>query len=173
VGNGRVNVAVVDSGPLIHLAEINALRLLQLFARLYIPDAVWSETVDARRIGQADLVRLGNVQRVTLPSDELGPFVQKNNLGALQLGERECLWLCQKNNVSTLLTDDLAVRDTAKRLNLIPVGSLGIVVKAFRMRQISLAEAEHSIADLDQSSSLFVTRAIVELAIVQLHQSKN
>lgn len=61
-------------------------------------------------------------------------------------------------------------RRAAKRLKLPPVGSLGIVVKAYRLRYIPLSEAERRIADLYDVNSLFVTRAIVELAIEQLHE---
>jgi predicted nucleic acid-binding protein len=68
------------------------------------------------------------------------------------------------------LTDDLAVREAAKRLGLAPVGSLGVVIRAHRLGRISLADAERHIADLYDVSSLFVTRAIVELAIEHLRE---
>jgi hypothetical protein len=47
---------------------------------------------------------------------------------------------------------------------------LGIIVRAYRLGQLSLADAERHLNDLDVVSSLFVTRAIVELAIEQLHK---
>jgi len=72
--------------------------------------------------------------------------------------------------VPILLTDDLAVREAAKCLNLTPVGSLGIVARACQLGQISLADAERDIVALYDMSSLFVTRAIVELAIEHLHK---
>jgi predicted nucleic acid-binding protein len=172
MGARRIIVAVVDAGPLIHLAEINCLPLLQSFGTLYLADAVWSETVGAKRIAAQDTLGLTNVARIALAQPELALFIQKNNLGDLQAGELECLLACQQLHASTLLTDDLAVRDTAKRLNLTPVGSLGIVVRAFRAGQVSLQEAERYINNLDEISSLFVTRAIVELAIAQLRETE-
>jgi hypothetical protein len=51
-----------------------------------------------------------------------------------------------------------------------PVGSLGIVVRACLLELISLEEAERRIARLHEISSLYVTQAIVELAIQQLHE---
>lgn len=72
--------------------------------------------------------------------------------------------------MSLILTDDLAVRDVSKRLALAPIGSLGIVVRAYRQSLITLADAEHAINQLYDVSSLFVTRAIVDLAIEQLCQ---
>jgi len=70
-----------------------------------------------------------------------------------------------------LLTDDMAVRDAARHLHIVPVGSSGIVVSAFKQGEITLQEAEGYITDLYDISSLFVTRAIAELAIEQLRSS--
>ena len=66
------------------------------------------------------------------------------------------------------MTDDMAVREETYRLNLIPIGSLGIVVKAYRLGHIPLNKAKQYIVSLYDISSLFVTRAIVEIAIEQL-----
>lgn len=170
MGTGAVNIAVADAGPLIHLTEIGCLPLLRIFNTLHIPDAVWSETVEQGRVPQGDFLELGIVQRHTLTQSETKRFTQEKGVEGLQDGERECLYLCQQVGVSILLTEDLAVREEAKRLNLTPVGSLGIVVRAYRVGQISLANAERHITDLYNVSSLFVTRAIVELAIEQLHK---
>jgi predicted nucleic acid-binding protein len=114
---------------------------------------------------------LGNVERHTLAQAKVARFIHKNNLEDLHTGERECLYLCWQINVPILLTDDLAVREAAKGLNLVPVGSLGVVVRAYRLGRISLTEAERHINELYNTSSLFVARAIVELAIEQLRQS--
>jgi len=42
----------------------------------------------------------------------------------------------------------MAVRDAAKRLDLIPVGSLGVIVKVYERGQISLEDAEDYIGNL-------------------------
>jgi predicted nucleic acid-binding protein len=78
--------------------------------------------------------------------------------------------LCQRLGLSTLLTDDLDARDAARRLDLVPVGSLGIVMRAYRMRNLSLADAERYMMQLYEVSSLFVTRTLVELAVDELRQ---
>ncbi len=48
------------------------------------------------------------------------------------------------------------------------MGSLGVVVKGYRLGHVSLTKVERLVADLYDVSTLFVTRAIVELAIGQL-----
>ena len=116
---------------------------------------------------------LGIITRHTLPQPEVAQFIRDNRLESLQIGECECLYLCRQTGVSMLLTDDLAARNFAKPLNLTPVGSLGILVRAYRQGRLSLAEAERLIADLSDVSNLYMTRAIVELAIEQLRQTSS
>jgi len=86
--------------------------------------------------------------------------------GKLHLGETECLCLCKQLKVPIFLTDDLGARKEAQRLG--SVGSLGIVARAYHLGVISLLEAEKYIMELDETSSLFVTRVIVQRALEQL-----
>jgi predicted nucleic acid-binding protein len=168
VGAEELTSAVADAGPLIHLSEIGGLALLRIFETLHIPDAVWMETVEQGRVARQDIVGLRSVRRHTLPQSDVSRFTQENGLNALHDGERECLCLCTQSGVSILLTDDLAVREAAKRLNFTPVGSLGIVIKAYQLGRVSLTDAESHMTDLYDVSSLFVTKVIVELAIERL-----
>ena len=115
-------------------------------------------------------MNLTTIKRHTLSQSEVDQFIKENGLQKLDDGERESLYLCKQLGIPLILTDDLAVRDAAKILNIIPVGSLGVVVKAYGTGQISLIDAERSITALYDISSLFVTRAIVEIAIDQLHK---
>ena len=168
MGHGKPRRAVLDAGPLIHLAEIGRLRLLTVFEDLCLPHAVWLETVGHNRIFLEDLAEAPNLEQHSVSRSELEDFIEKNNLIELHLGEQECLFLCKKLDISTILTDDMAVRDAAHRLKLVPVGSLGIVVAAYKHGVISRDDAELFIADLYDISSLFITRALVELAIEKL-----
>jgi predicted nucleic acid-binding protein len=167
VGNGRL-VAVADAGPLIHLTEIGCLPILSIFGDLHVPEAVWAETVGCDRTSGEDLFKSSNVKRHTIPREDITNFIEKNNLKDLHSGECECLFLSKQINVPILLTDDLAVREAAKNLKLVPVGSLGIVAKAYHLGKISMADAQHHILNLYEVSSLFVTKVIVEMAIDQL-----
>ena len=160
--------AVTDAGPLIHLTEIGCLHILSIFGNLHVPEAVWAETVECGRTPSEDFLKLSKVERHNVPQSDITWFVEKNNLKGLHSGECECLYLCMQIGIPILLTDDLAVRGAAKRLKLLPVGSLGIVAKAYLLGKISMADAQHHILNLYEVSSLFVTKVIVEMAIEQL-----
>jgi len=168
VGSRDALIAVADAGPLIHLAEVDALDLLRIFETLHLPAAVWREAVAYGRVRETALLDLGNLQRLNVPQAKVSLFAQEHGLGSLQAGELESLCLCQELGVLLLLTDDLAVRDAAKHLSVQPVGSLGIVVRAYHTRKIVRNVAERLLLGLYETSSLFVTRTIVELAIEQL-----
>ncbi len=162
--------AVCDTGPLLHLAEIDRLPLLGLFEDLHIPAGVRLEATQGDRLCLHQVAKLKNIRHHNLDQTKLQVFIQSHRIEQLHVGELECLFLCKEIGVSLLLTDDLAVREAAKRLRLTPLGSLGILVRACRTGLISFAEAEQSLFDLFEVSSLFVTKAIVELAVQQLRE---
>lgn len=111
---------------------------------------------------------MGSSKKHRVDRNDLAVFVQQNQLEGLHAGELAALFLCRSLPVATLLTDDLAVRNKAKYLGITPVGSLGIVVRAYHLEYISRESAVSSIQALQDISSLFVTPAIVTLAIEQL-----
>lgn len=156
--------AVADTGPLIHLAEIGCLAVLTIFSELHIPEGVWREADRPETIREM----LTYAKRHVLPQEDIAKFTADQGLGKLQSGERESLLLCSRLGLQVLLTDDLAVRKSAKALGLTPVGSLGVIARAHRLGRIQRADAERHIRDLYSVSSLFVTPAIVELAIERL-----
>lgn len=169
MGARSLTEAVVDAGPLIHLHEVGALDLLAVLDRLHVPDAVWHEAFERHHVPEAAVHRQSMVIRHDVAAD-LPRFAARPELAALHRGELECLLVCTAGGPSTLLTDDLAVRRVAKSLGLTPVGSLGVVVRAYRDGEIDVAAAEARIERLYSVSSLYVTRAIVELAIAKIRE---
>ncbi|MBN1246934.1 MAG: nucleic acid-binding protein [Anaerolineae bacterium] len=170
MGAGSVSTAVADAGPLIRLHEIGALHLLAFIDQLHVPDAVWHE-VHALGAGTAPpLETFDNLIRRRLNDDSVKQFIHRHSLEHLHLGEQESLYVCQEEAIGLLLTDDLAVRTAAIELNIRPVGSLGVIVRAYRIEALTLGEARQAIRSLQDVSSLFVTNAIVEQAILLLEE---
>ena len=168
MGPGQDLVAVADAGPLIHLSQIDALPLLGVFSMVHVPDAVWAETVGAGRVCAADLNRAAVVRRHEIDAPTLRQFIQQFGPFPLHPGETEALLLCRRLAAPLLLVDDLAAREAARRQGVRPVGSLGIVVRAYHTGRIPLARAEECIQRLCRVSSLFVTKTIADLAVEQL-----
>lgn len=173
MGNESGPTAIADTGPLIHLHEIGHLSLLQvIFSLVSVPQAVWDESIATGRIPAGDLEAVP-AQRVSVTSDQLLEVSSLPETAGLHRGELECFALCRASRINLLLTDDLAARRAAQSLGIQPVGSLGVVVRACHQGNLSLTEAENAIERLHSTSTLFVTRAIVDLAIAQLRQTKH
>ena len=168
MGAREVTVAVADAGPLIHLYEAGSLNLIKLFSSLRVPSEVWRETVGQGRVPERALLDLGVHREPVL--DDLATFVAMHGLDSLHPGEQECLGLCYRNHIAILLTDDLAAREAAKRLAITPVGSLGVIVRAYHIGRISLEQAERTLRLVQTNSSLFVTSTIIDLVLEQLHR---
>ncbi len=117
-----------------------------------------------------ELLDVGLTREPAAP--DVDDFIQREGLDRLHHGEQACLRLCRHLGITTLLTDDLAAREAATRLSVAPVGSLGVIVRAYRVSRISLEEAERLLRRLHAATSLFVTPAIVELAIERLRSSR-
>jgi len=163
--------AVADAGPVIHLFEIGCLPLLQIFDLLHLPDAVWAETVGRGRVPDTALGALAALRRQPPPDTTLlERFIHSRNLRHLHAGETQALHVAHELRVPILLTDDLAVRDAAHALGLVPVGSLGVIARACRQGAVSLPDAEQRMMDLYNVSTLFVTRAIVDAAVAELRR---
>ena len=76
MGDGDL-IAVSDAGPFVHLAEVNGLLLLNIFARLHVPETVWTEVARQRQVTGADFSTIGNIQRHDSSSTEIAKFVAK------------------------------------------------------------------------------------------------
>ncbi|NBC17659.1 MAG: hypothetical protein GVY18_10135 [Bacteroidetes bacterium] len=164
----EVDDAIADAGPLLHLYEIDRLSFLHLFSVLHVPDAVWDETVGRDRIPAESMEQLDNLRRHPDDAAQVRAFIAREDLGHLQYGEQACLWLLARQQAALVLTDDLAVREAVKQQGGTPVGSLGIIIRASRTGRIDTEEAERLLRRLHENSSLFVTDAIVDIAIEQL-----
>ena len=152
--------AVLDSGPFIHLKEINALDALKIF-ELNSPVAVFEETRGLEGIDcQSICVKNKSIVEMLSTQFELG------------LGESEAIALCKQCGIELLLTDDLDARIVAKKFGLKAHGSVGILLKAFKEKIFSKSKAIELAGKLKTNSSLFITNELIEYAIQEIKKSK-
>jgi predicted nucleic acid-binding protein len=117
-----------------------------------------------------DVLAGEHVERRAVAPDAWREYASRHGFAHLQKGELSGLYLCQSQSIPLFLTDDLAARDAAKQASIVPVGTLGIVVRAFYRGMNDLPGAERALQDLAEISSLFVAPVIVDLAREQLRK---
>ncbi len=145
--------AVSNAGPLIHLAEVEALKALGIFTEVAIPPEVDKETSKIKK------TKIRVVQLSGEAKNMAKMLMIKYNI---DLGEAEAIALAASTGTKTFLTDDLAARDAAKTQGLEPHGTLGIITRAFREKIINKAEAIEKTEALHKNSTLFLTKDLID-----------
>src|SRR5687768_2567637 len=130
-------IIVSDTTPLIGLASIGRLELLKvLFGDVYIPQAVFNETVTSGReesrarqeVSSADWIHIVEVK------DRLAVDVL---LDEMDLGEVETIILASELNADWVLMDEKKGRRKLTQLNIPKIGTLGVLLKAKQLGLIS------------------------------------
>ncbi len=120
-------IIIADSSPLIALAIINKLELLEkLYKELYVPAAVFAEVAQAEKPFAKELKLFLNV-KIKNVENKLAVDMLSSDIGA---GEAEAIVLALEQRPSVVLMDDLKARRFAKMNNLDVIGTMGVLLKA-------------------------------------------
>lgn len=153
-------VVVCDSGPIIHLAEVNSLKALKICKRVFIPQAVKDELEKNKVVKK---VSGSKVLKLDKREKDLSALISlKFGLG---LGESEAIALCKSQKVKMFFTDDLDARIVAEREGIEVHGSIGILLRAFREKILTEKQVIEALDSLATKSTLFVTYSLIEEAI--------
>jgi len=122
---------VSDSSPIINLAAVNQLHLLQrLYSKVAVPQAVFEEVgrTFPAAFGSGPVEGAAWLQRRTVANRALVRAL----LSQLDLGEAEAIALAVEIGADLLLIDERRGRQIASRLGLHTLGLLGAVIEAKR-----------------------------------------
>jgi uncharacterized protein len=152
-------IVVSDTTPLIGLASIGRLELLQeLFGDVYIPQAVFDETVTFGRAGSRAKQEVASADWIHIVEikDRLAVNVL---LDEMDLGEVETIVLASEMNADWVLMDEKKGRRKLAQLNIPKIGTLGILLKA---KQLGLVSNLKSELDGLQKSGFSVSPALID-----------
>ena len=145
--------AVSDSGPIIHLSEIDAVKAFKILKKLLIPEEVFNETKNLR-IPNAKVAKLDEKHK------DIAKFLVSSY--NLDLGEVEAISLCMQESIKLLFIDDLEARVVAKHYNIEVHGTIGLLVRSFRDGIFTEKEAINKLELLRTKSSLFLTKDLLD-----------
>jgi predicted nucleic acid-binding protein len=153
-------LVVLDAGPLIHLDELACLHLLEGFHSLLIPSVVWGEALRHR-----PHLRLEKISNATI-ADPHGPppltLAAASFSNELHAGEIAAITLLHEAGGGLLLSDDDAARQTAEALGFSVAGTLGLLLRGIRRKQISSAQVRRLADELPQRSTLHISRVLLK-----------
>lgn len=148
-----------DTGPIIHLAEAEALDLLGPFDSLHLPETVRDE------------LAAGGVPDGFDALDARIHEVEPLDRSSLDPGEAAAIALCTDLD-GVLLTDDLEARAVAESEGLEVHGSIGVVLYAYGTGAISGQEASALLRALESESSLYLSKPLRAYALQVVEESE-
>ncbi|MBU0512318.1 MAG: DUF3368 domain-containing protein [Chloroflexi bacterium] len=152
-------IAVTDSGPLIALAKLNHLHLLStLYDDVLIPRAVYHEVVvvgQMRGYPDADVLQvfLDNAGWQTTNVSKIPPAL----IGDIRLGkgEIEAIALAWEHQ-TPLLLDEIYARAVAERMGLASIGTLGVLVEAYRGGHLFAGGFAELLATIESRNDIWI-----------------
>lgn len=152
--------ACTDTGPILHLQEINQLSLLKIFSKIFISVYIKEELLKYKIEKLPRNFKLESVNK-----DQVALLAERYSL---DIGESSVIWLSKSLKIPLLLTDDLNVREIAKYLGIKPVGTVGIIMRCFREKLITQKKAIEILKEIHKKSSLFITSELINYAINEI-----
>lgn len=144
---------IVDSSSLIIFGKLDRIAiLLKLFKEIEIPQAVYQEAIlDGLERKFEDSLILknyldkGKIKIIKLETkySELSNKIQKlSNIG---IGESQAIALAKQLNRKEVVIDEALARETAKSLDLKPIGSLKVLLLGYGEKILSEKEVDDAI----------------------------
>lgn len=159
-GDARVAEAIGDTGPFLHLHEIDRLDALQVFTRIEVPELVWRE-LESFGLSRAALKPGETRPALAVVQVSAGLLRGSEESGSVRLqpADEQVLALARHTSYQLpVLTDALAVRRRIEHEGGIAVGTVGVLVRCHRLGKSSFSQLEDSIERLMTGSSLHMSR---------------
>lgn len=152
--------AISDTGPILHLAEIGALSVLTIFKKVHVSNLVDEEllsygidlAVEGQRWPELTFeMKAVDQERVTELLRELAAF-------ELHRADASIIALADDLRIKPILTDDMELRKALESRGHEAVGSIGVAVRAYKLRKLTREALEDLIDDLFSRSSLHLSK---------------
>ncbi|MBI2574551.1 hypothetical protein HYV82_01575 [Candidatus Woesearchaeota archaeon] len=152
---------VSNTGPFIHLLEVDLASALRAFGEVYVPEEVKNEL--KRNKITLDAFRGVKILPLQPKFKDVAEILV--NKFSLDLGEAQAIALALQEKADYFLTDDLDARTVAGVHGVEAHGTVGIILRAFRNKIIDKEMAIKNVKELYASSSLFITKELTDFVI--------
>lgn len=159
--------AVLDAGPLIHLAELKALDVLLDFETLLLPKKVGNEVASHHRSAlKYPGLKLTRVKAPAISTD----LMILAQAFSLDQGEIEALALMELLPTLIFLTDDAAARLAAEQRGYKSHGTVGLLIRSVRIGRRTPNNVLELLRDISSRSTLHIRPALMNEIIQRLER---
>ena len=160
--------AISDTGPLLHLGEVGALRHMSIFERIVVSQFV---AIELERHGVLAEIQESLGKRLHIvPVDDADISAQREILGrcALHHTDLSVAALASRFPADIVLTDDLRLRRGLEQRGLPVVGSIGVLFRAFQSGKMKREELVAILNTLMNGSTLYLSRGLRDCVLHRL-----
>ena len=150
---------MADTSTVLHLVEIDRPDLLCLFQTVTVSQHVRSELRRQRALQPAARALAGKLKVKGITFEQLRQAEERVSGFKLQEADVSTAALAEAVRPDVVLTDDLALRKALESQGWIAVGSVGVLIRAFRTGLLSQEELPDILGRLLDNSSLYTSEA--------------
>jgi len=147
--------AACDSGPLTHLWQIDLWQAFSTFQTLHLTAQVAQEVRGHVSLEQMTTLADCALHLHDVPQDEIDTQTQ-TFYPDLEVADVSTLLLAQQIDLELVLTDDLDLRRAVEAQGQTPMGSVGILLRAYAADLLDDQTLEQAIDDLFVHSTLYL-----------------
>lgn len=152
-------IAVSDTSCVRHLFEIGQEKTLTIFTTIYIPVQVKDELL-AQGVWEGledSILELFQIKSVA--EREIETILTTMSSFDLHYADASVVVVAKEENPSAVLTDDLDLRKALESLRFTVVGSIGVLIRAFKQGRFGKNDLEAILNDLFTDSTLYLSKA--------------
>ena len=160
----KTRVCILDAGPLIHLDELDALRLLAELGQVYTTETVAAE-VERHRPGAVERAGVVVFRDVKSAGARITAVVSDFHLDP---GELSALMWAEEFGIDLFVSDDTEARGAAAALGYLTIGTIGVILEGMTDGHITRREAIGLLEAIPERSTLHVQRRFLEKTIARI-----
>ncbi len=161
-------VVVCDTGPILHLDELECLDLLRDFHQVILPESVVQEL--ERHCPQIFKDEKVVFDIVAEPASFDYEILTLCRMLVLHAGEIEALCVMKQYPDAIFLTDDSAARLVGKQLGYRVHGTLGVLIRTIRRKLMSPQKVVDRLRMIPHKSILHIKPSLLESVIQQIEE---
>lgn len=171
-------IAIINATPLIYLGKIGAIMLLpKLFSRCYTTSVVKNEVLIQKNAPEYPVLEecFSDWLIIKEPMDQ--KLIKRLENLQIHLGEASIIALGKelrdKTDENVLIIDDLTAREIARTLLLKVTGTLGVLIKALRLKLITKKSCENFLQTLIEETTFRISAILYSKILKQIDDFKS
>ena len=161
---------IINASPIIILTKINQLEILKkTYGSIEIASSVYQEVVvNGLRIDSRDAhivkeqIDSRNIEVLDLSPEFAEKAKKIESIYGIDIGEAETIALALQLNNKEIVIDEIDAREAAKAFGIKPIGTLRVLLTAYKNSLISKTEIKKLVIEMENSKYRFSPKVLIE-----------